>query len=328
MLTVLGTTTVDIFIRGVEAMPEQGDGEFSTRSLVWLNNAVLATLGGNGANAAFAAGALGENVRLWSCIGSDPFGEMVLGWLKSRNVDTTGLYVSTGAGTSTTVVVTDTLLRRNSFHYPGPVSEFAPTSLSSGTGTGTGAGLKGDWLLITGYPLIHRWRGEATRALLSEAHGKGVHTALDIGPILGAPLTVDELEPLLPLLDVLLCNEFELGEVTGESVEQGAQWALSAGARIVVVKRGERGATIFSSSGRGRTDVPCFPVKTIGTVGAGDSFDAGFLYAYSRGLSLEESARFGNAVAALVVSAPRGILDAPDAATVQAFLANQHHTQE
>src|SRR5690242_3392058 len=134
MLTVLGTTTVDIFIRGVDTMPERGDGEFSNRSLVWLDRPVLPTLGGNGANAAYAAGALGDDVRLWSCIGPDPFGDMVLGWLKSRNVDTSDMYISAGAGTSTTVVVTDTLLRRNSFHYPGPVSEFAPTARSAGTG--------------------------------------------------------------------------------------------------------------------------------------------------------------------------------------------------
>ena len=246
MLTVLGTTTVDIFIRGVEAMPEQGDGEFSNRSLVWLDRPVLPTLGGNGANAAYAAGALGDDVRLWSCIGTDSFGDMVLGWLKSRHVDTSDLHVSASAGTSTTVVVTDTLLRRNSFHYPGPVSEFVPTARN------IDAGKEGDWLLVTGYPLLQKWRGEATRKLLSDAHGRGVRTALDIGPMIGPPVTVEELEPLLASVDVLFCNEFELGEVTGFDLGQGAQWALSAGAQMVVVKRGEQGATIFSPAGTRR----------------------------------------------------------------------------
>jgi sugar/nucleoside kinase (ribokinase family) len=322
MLTVLGTTTVDIFIRGVEAMPEQGDGEFSNRSLVWLDRPVQPTLGGNGANAAYALGALGVDVRLWSCIGTDPFGDMVLGWLKSRNVDTSAIYISTGAGTSTTVVVTDTLLRRNSFHYPGPVREFAPTARNMD------AGKEGDWLLVTGYPLLQKWRGEATRRLLSEARGRGVQTALDIGPMIGLPVTVEELEPLLPSVDILFCNKFELGEVTGFDLGQGARWALSAGAQMVVIKRGEQGAAIFSAAESPQIEVPCFPVKAIGTVGAGDSFDAGFLYAYDRGSSPEESARFANAVAALVVSAPRGILDAPDADAVRAFLASRNHRQE
>jgi ribokinase len=316
MLTVLGTTTEDIFIRGVEAMPEQGDGEFSNRSLVWLDGPVLPTLGGNGANAAYSAGALGIDVRLWSCIGTDSLGDMVLGWLKSRKVDTSNLYVSTSTGTSTTVVVTDTLLRRNSFHYPGPVSEFVPTAHS------IDAGKDGDWLLVTGYPLLQKWRGEATRTLLSDAHGRGVRTALDIGPLIGLPVTVEELEPLLPSVDVLFCNEFELGEVTGENVDESAHWIMYAGAGRVVVKRGEQGATIFSPD-MSRIDVPCFPVQTIGTVGAGDSFDAGFLYAQCRGSSPEESARFANAVAALVVNAPRGILDAPDGDAVRAFLNNR-----
>jgi sugar/nucleoside kinase (ribokinase family) len=322
MLTVLGTTTMDIFIRGVEAMPEQGDGEFSNRSLVWLDRPVLPTLGGNGANAAYAAGALGIDVRLWSCIGTDAFGDVVLGWLESRNVDTSDLYVSSTAGTSTTVVVTDTLLRRNSFHYPGPASEFVPTARSGDSGKA------GDWLLVTGYPLLQKWRGEVTRKLLSGAHSRGVRTALDIGPMIGAPLTVEELGPLLPSVDILFCNEFELREVTGRELEQGARWALSAGAQMAVVKRGEQGATVLSPAGSGPIDVPCFPVKTIGTVGAGDSFDAGFLHAQGHGLSPEESARFANAVAALVISAPRGILDAPDGDAVRAFLASTDHRQE
>jgi ribokinase len=322
MLTVLGTTTLDIFIRGVDAMPEQGDAEFSNRSLVWLDRPVLPTLGGNGANAAYAAGALGNDVRLWSCIGADPFGDMVLGWLKNRNVDTSDMHMSTSAGTSATVVVTDTLLRRNSFHYPGPVSEFAPTARSAGTGHG------GDCLLVTGYPLLQKWRGEATRHLLREAHSHGVRTALDIGPMIGPPVTVEELEPLLPSVDILFCNEFELGEVTGSEPKQGARWALSAGAQMVVVKRGEQGAAIFSAEGSTQIEVPCFPVRAIGTVGAGDSFDAGFLYAYDRGSSSGESARFASAVAALVVSAPRGILDAPDADAVRAFLASRDGRQE
>jgi sugar/nucleoside kinase (ribokinase family) len=320
MLTVLGTTTVDIIVRGVKVMPEQGDGEFSNRSLVWLDRSVLPTLGGNGANAAYSAQALGEDVRLWSCIGTDPFGDMVLDWLKSRNVDTSGLYVSATVGTSTTVVVTDTLLRRNSFHYPGPVGQFGPAQCAASKG----AGKPGDWLLVTGYPLLRRWRGDAARNLLAGARANGIHTALDIGPIIGAPLTVDELGLLLRSVDILFCNEFELGEVTHMSRGDGAHWALSAGARMAVVKRGEQGATVFAP-GLKQIDVAGFPVKTIGTVGAGDSFDAGFIYARSRGSSAEESARFASAVAALVISAPRGILDAPDANAVRAFLSDKHN---
>ena len=122
-------------------------------------------------------------------------------------------------------------------------------------------------------------------------------------------------------MDVLFCNEFELEEVAGLEWVRGARWALSAGAQMVVVKRGEHGAAIFSAESA-QIDVPRFQVKAIGTVGAGDSFDAGFLYAYDRGSSTEESARFANAMAALVVSASRGILDAPDADTVRAFLVD------
>lgn len=312
MLTVLGTTTVDIFVRGVEGLPELENDEFSNRSLVWLDNSVVPTLGGNGGNAAYAAGALGEDVRLWSAVGADPFGELALGWLRSRNVNTIDLLVSDEAGTATTVVLTDKDLRRNSFHYPGPINSFVPGSHVMGA--------TGDWLLMTSYPLLLNWRGDAALTLLKQAKHAGVHTALDVGPILGPPVSMGELEPLLPNIDVLLCNEYELEQVIGAGMEGGVQWAISCGASAAVIKRGAQGAIVFSSTWSNGLDVPGFHVKVVGTVGAGDSFDVGFLYAYSRGNSIEESARFANAVAALVVSSPRGILDAPSADEVQAFL--------
>ena len=90
----------------------------------------------------------------------------------------------------------------------------------------------------------------------------------------------------------------------------------------VVVKTGQMGAMLFDSRSGQETVVPAFEAEREGAgSGAGDSFNAGFLFAYSRGESLEESARFAAATAALVAGAPRGVLDAPGEMDVREFLA-------
>jgi sugar/nucleoside kinase (ribokinase family) len=55
------------------------------------------------------------------------------------------------------------------------------------------------------------------------------------------------------------------------------------------------------------------------TVGAGDAFDAGLLYALLHGVDQGEALRWGNATAAHVVAAQDGMLSAPGAAQVAAL---------
>ncbi|MBI1881630.1 MAG: hypothetical protein HYR94_25920 [Chloroflexi bacterium] len=67
-------------------------------------------------------------------------------------------------------------------------------------------------------------------------------------------------------------------------------------------------------------DMPGFAVPAHISVGAGDSFNVGFLYGVRQGWSLEEAVRFGNAVAALVASGDRGVLGGPSLSEVETFL--------
>ena len=67
--------------------------------------------------------------------------------------------------------------------------------------------------------------------------------------------------------------------------------------------------------------MPAFPVAAKISVGAGDSFNVGFLHGVRQGWPLAEALRYGNAVAALVVANPQGILASPTPAQVEAFLA-------
>src|SRR6187431_3164467 len=125
MLTVVGNTTVDIYVRGLARLPGPG-GNGAGAPPVQTGERVLSTLGGSGAVAAYMAASLGEFVRLWSAVGSDPFGEMALNWLEGRKVDTASVRLMTEAGTATTVVLADAAHDRETFYYPGASGAFSP----------------------------------------------------------------------------------------------------------------------------------------------------------------------------------------------------------
>src|SRR6476646_10887107 len=111
MLTVVGNTTVDIYVRGLAKLPGPGDNGAGAPP-VQTGERVLPTLGGSGAMAAYVAAGLGELVRLWSAVGSDPFGELALNWLEGRKVDTTSVRILSEEGTATTIVLADATQRR------------------------------------------------------------------------------------------------------------------------------------------------------------------------------------------------------------------------
>jgi sugar/nucleoside kinase (ribokinase family) len=91
--------------------------------------------------------------------------------------------------------------------------------------------------------------------------------------------------------DIFFPNEDEAQKLTGLRNVRAAAEDLRKLARIVVVKRGARGALVATEE---RTfTVPAIRVQAVETTGAGDSFNAGFLTKFVRGASLEECARTG-----------------------------------
>jgi len=86
-----------------------------------------------------------------------------------------------------------------------------------------------------------------------------------------------------------------LSGVTG--VDRACRVLLERGAKVVALKRGARGCSIFSAEGR--LDIPAYPVEAIDPTGAGDCFDAGFVVGLLEHLPLEEAGRLANAAGAL-----------------------------
>lgn len=318
MIIVLGTTTVDLFLSGLDHMPVPEGDEFTSDNFAFCSDPTTVTLGGNGANTAYVLGRLGANPSLCSAIGRDVFGSVVEGWLDEAGIRTGELVRSDTGTTATTVVISDENNNRQSFHHAGATATFTRNDISDGYFA------QADFLLVTGYQLLQGWRTDGMAQALQEAHDAGATTLLDIGPAIDNPPTLDELVLLLPNVDVLLANAYELRTCTGQSeIDQAAEESLRAGARAVIVKRGAEGAVLYTSP-LSPEPISSFDVEVHSTVGAGDTFNAGLLYSLKHESDFSEAVRFANATAAEVVSSPKGVLGAPDAQTVERLL--QHAT--
>jgi sugar/nucleoside kinase (ribokinase family) len=118
------------------------------------------------------------------------------------------------------------------------------------------------------------------------------------------------LAPSLPSTDLLFVNEDEARMLSGHDEPRAAARTLrDAGAKVVCVKLGAQGCTIFGNDMEFTS--PGFRVTAIDSTGAGDCFAGGYIAALQRGLAHEEAARIANGTGALSVQqlgATAGIL--------------------
>ncbi len=311
MFTVIGTATVDLFVSNLENLPRSEGDEFTVDSLVFHDEGLRTSLGGNGANSAYALARLGSSVELVGGLGTDHLGDWMAAQLAEAGVGMAGVRRYPGKSTATTLILSDMRQNRLAFHHEGANRSVDESSIDMSQVS------RSDILLLTSYPIMPGLRPQGAIELFRSARRSDTRTAVDIGPAIGEPARLDELCPLLAHTDYFICNEHELSVCAGEAdLVAGMAGILKGGAGCVVIKRGAAGAAVWARerTSAGTMDrpefVPGFSVDVQTTVGAGDSFNAGFLQAVSGGASIAQAARFANAVAAIVVSTPDRPLNA------------------
>ena len=131
------------------------------------------------------------------------------------------------------------------------------------------------------------------------------------------PIQLNRVFRLFPFIDYYLPNQEEFLRVTKTKSLPAAfkKFQQSSKFSSVVVKCGQKGSVIFQA---GKViNIPTIRVKPIHTVGAGDSFNAGFIYRILKNCSLLEAVRFANIFAALRISSQ----EAPSIKKVDKFFA-------
>jgi 2-dehydro-3-deoxygluconokinase len=95
---------------------------------------------------------------------------------------------------------------------------------------------------------------------------------------------------------------------------------VEMGIPYVVLKEGRRGSTVFT---RGqRVHAPPYEVTEVDPTGAGDCYDAGFVYGLAHGWQLDRCAEFANTLGALTVRMRGAMEGFRDHQEVMAFMAH------
>ncbi|QPC84038.1 carbohydrate kinase family protein [Phototrophicus methaneseepsis] len=152
------------------------------------------------------------------------------------------------------------------------------------------------------------------------AHEHNMSVSLDLGWD-SEGLRDPKLRAMIAEVDMFMPSRSELCHVMGTTDKQAALDAtisLMGEDAVVIMKDGKHGALARTHSET--ITVPAVPVTPVDTTGAGDSFDAGFIYGHTQGFSLETSLQYGSICGALATTAPGGATATPTQEEVQQWL--------
>ncbi len=304
-VTVAGELNLDLILYG---LPEELPPE---RELI--ADRMMLTLGASSAIVAHNLSALGSRVGFVSKIGDDALGEIALDRLKAGGVDVSRLQrISAGLKTGLTVVLQREKWR-NMVTYAGTIFDLKYEDLDL------------EYLCsarhfhLSSYYLQRGLRPSVGK-LFRKLKAAGLTISLDTNDD-PDDLWQDDLHDVLQFVDVFLPNEREIRRVARTDDLEKAISQLADMVPIVVVKMGPAGAM----AQRGKQRVVCPPVKVdpVDAVGAGDSFDSGFVHEFVRGADLATCLASGNRAGALSTTRPGGTEAFRDREYREAFL-HQH----
>jgi sugar/nucleoside kinase (ribokinase family) len=272
---VVGEINPDLILYGLpkEIKPEQET----------LVEGLRLTLGSSSAIFAHNLAVLGTHVGMVSKIGDDAFGKMALGWLEAGGVDVGQVSVAKTSGTGLSVILAHSH-ERFILTYPGTMFELAYADLDF------------DYILSARHLhlssfFLHRALRPQISELFRGAKEKGLTTSLDTNDD-PEDRWGDDLQKVLKFVDIFFPNEREAKKIARTEDLTQAIAKLSQTVPLVVVKLGSQGALAQKGSKEWRA--PQLQVNAIDVVGAGDSFDAGFIHRFLHGADIEECLNFAN----------------------------------
>jgi len=298
----IGELNVDLVMTGFKSPPTLGQEIFGDDlSLV---------LGSSTAIAACAMSSLGLGVAFYGKNGTDPYGKVVADFLKKYNINTS--YVQTGSNIKTGITVA------LSCGYDRALCTFMGDSIDGFTALEVpDEALKSARHIHVGSFFLQPKMRDGLAELFARAHSHGVTTSLDAGWD-DTQVFDYGIRDVLKHTDFFFPNETEALNITKCDSVPGAAQELAKFCKTVVVKCGEKGAYLVSG-GTVLEGTP-YPATPIDTTGAGDTFNAGFMYAYLNGKGFEECLKYGNAAGSISVTRMGGTTACPTLAEVEALI--------
>ncbi|MGA9292214.1 MAG: carbohydrate kinase family protein [Ignavibacteriaceae bacterium] len=285
---VIGELNVDLILNNIDSFPEMGKEKIA-------KNMTL-TLGSSSAIFASNLSSLGANVAFLGKIGNDSFGGLVTESLRSKNVDIDLIIRDKNSNTGATIVL-NYKEDRAMVTYQGAMNELTINDISEESLS------QAKHLHFSSYYLQPGMKKDISK-LFKMAKDLGLSTSFDMqwDPYEKWDLNYEE---TLPLIDVFLPNELELKYLTRMEKVDEALDALSNCSNTVIVKMGNKGSLLFNKGKKNLLNA-FLNNKVVDAIGAGDSFNAGFIFKFIQGENLEKCQEFGNLMGAVSTTAAGG----------------------
>ena len=288
-IAAIGELNVDIILNGIESEPEIGKEKFCKDMIV--------TLGSSTAIFAANAAALGSKVCFVGLVGRDSFGQLVRTSLEAKGVATH--FIGEGDTPTGATICMSYGEDRANLTYQGSMDVMVFDQI--------------DKSVFTLSKHIH-----LSSLFMQSALLRDIHKVLDAAAENGCTVSLDtQWDPMekwaldypkvLPKITVFMPNEKELCALTGKAeLEDAIAEVLPCLGGIMLVKCGSKGSLLIKKDGS-RKLLPAFLNKdVVDAIGAGDSFNSGFVSAFVKGLSPEECQKTGNLTGAVNTTAAGG----------------------
>jgi sugar/nucleoside kinase (ribokinase family) len=279
-IVVAGELNADLVLSG-DVTPQFGQVE------KLIDDASL-VLGSSSAIFACGAARLGLRVAFIGKVGDDALGRFCIEQLQKRNVNTTGVIVQPDLKTGLSVIFNKTS-DRAILTYSGSIRELRMSDIDMQLVRSA------RHLHIGSYYMLDHLRADVP-ALFDAAHTAGLTISIDTNydP---TEQWQGGIQDALRKVDVFLPNDTELTQIAKANDVDAALKAVSTVVPLTAVKLGKAGAK--AQRGGDVFTAGSISVDVVDTVGAGDSFDAGFIYGHLAGWEVAKSLRMGCVCGAL-----------------------------
>jgi sugar/nucleoside kinase (ribokinase family) len=287
-VVVVGELNVDLILNQINRLPAMGKEV--------LAEELMMTMGSSSAIFASNLQVLGSSVNYVGKLGTDRFGEFVLSSLQQKGVNTSSIISTSTCNTGLTVVLSYGE-KHAMVTYAGAMNGLTAQDIADDT-------LCGARHLHISSIFLQGGLKPGLKALLVKAKNFGLTTSVDPqwDPAEKWALNLQE---LLPYIDVFMPNLAELIALTRADNMQAAFAAVAGQTKTLVVKDGTRGAYLFD--GQKIIHQPAFNHnRVVDSVGAGDSFNAGFIHYFLQDKTAAECLAYGAVTGAISTTCAGG----------------------
>ncbi len=288
-IIALGELNVDLILNQIEGYPELGKEKFAKQMTL--------TLGSSTAIFAANAAALGARVAFCGMIGDDSFGNLVETSLQAKHVDTRYLIRQHTYATGATICMSYDEDRAN-LTYQGAMDYMSLQDINPEVFK------TAKHIHISSIFMQSGIRRDLLK-ILKLCKENGVTTSLDTqwDPVEQWDLNYKE---VLPLLTIFMPNETELKFLTKSETLDEAIEKIRPYLNAAVIKCGSRGSLLLQKGKSDRQQPALLNKNVVDCIGAGDSFNSGFITKLTEGRPLEECQQYGNMTGAVNTTAAGG----------------------